>query len=81
MDKPKYYSTAQMLATDKYVKENYDIIRFKVRKGVKAKVKELAEQQGMSVQKFLITLIEKEAEEQQFSLVPDYKPLDDKTTT
>lgn len=60
-----------MLATDRYVRENLEIIRFKVRKGTKDRIKKLAEQQGMSVQRFIINLIEKEASAQNFSLDPE----------
>lgn len=60
--KKKYYSEVQMRATDRYVAANYDKIMFKVRKGKKDKIKQLAESQGMSMQAFIIAAIEKEAE-------------------
>ncbi|MDE6833868.1 MAG: hypothetical protein K2J39_06470 [Ruminococcus sp.] len=62
------YSEQQKIATDKYVAENFDRIQIKVRKGKKDKISLLAEQNGMSMAAFIISLIEAEAERQGFDL-------------
>ena len=62
------YSEQQKIATDKYVAENFDRIQIKVRKGKKDKISLLAEQNGMSMSAFIISLIETEAERQGFDL-------------
>jgi len=62
------YSEKQKIATDKYVAENFDRIQIKVRKGKKEKINLLAEQNGMSMSAFIISLIEAEAERQGFDL-------------
>lgn len=62
------YSEQQKIATDKYVAENFDRIQIKVRKGKKEKISLLAEQNGMSMSAFIISLIEAEAERQGFDL-------------
>lgn len=62
------YSEQQKIATDKYVAENFDRIQIKVRKGKKDKISLLAEQNGMSMSAFIISLIEAEAERQGFDL-------------
>lgn len=62
------YSEQQKIATDKYVAENFDRIQIKVRKGKKEKINLLAEQNGMSMSAFIISLIEAEAERQGFDL-------------
>lgn len=76
------YSEQQKIATDKYVAENFDRIQIKVRKGKKEKISLLAEQNGMSVSAFIISLIEAEAERQDFDLsvppTPSQMPKDKK---
>lgn len=61
----KGYSQSQNLATQKYIKENLEEIKFRVKKGEKQKYKDAAEQSGMSMAQFFITAanekIEREA--------------------
>ncbi len=77
------YSEKQKIATDKYVAENFDRIQIKVRKGKKEKINLLAEQNGMSMSAFIISLIEAEAERQGFDLsvppTPSQMPKDRQT--
>ena len=78
------YSEKQKIATDKYVAENFDRIQIKVRKGKKDKISMLAEQNGMSMSAFIISLIESEAERQGFDLsvppTPSQIPKNQQTT-
>ncbi len=64
----KYYSESSKRAADKHVAANYDKIIVKVTKGKREKIKELADSQGMSMQAFIISLIDKEAERLNFDL-------------
>lgn len=51
----KGYSQSQNLATQRYIKENLEEIKFRVKKGEKQKYKDAAEQIGMSMAQFFIT--------------------------
>lgn len=53
--KKSRYSEAQNKATQKYIKENLEEIKFRVKKGEKDKYKVAAEKAGMSMAKFFIT--------------------------
>lgn len=57
------YSKAQMAATNKYRTKAYDQINLTVKKGLKAIYKAHAEEQGMSLNAYIISLIEKDMEE------------------
>ena len=56
------YSEAQNKATQKYIKSNYDSIVVRVPKGKKEKYKHLAANQGKSLNKLIVDLLEKEIE-------------------
>ena len=56
-------SNAQKKATIKYMAENLEEVRFRVRKGKKAVVQQAAQNKGMSVAAYLIDLIEKDCGE------------------
>ena len=51
-EKKGRYTEAQNKATQKYIRENLEEIKFRVRKGEKDKYKEAAENAGMSMAKF-----------------------------
>ena len=53
------YTEAQKQASIKYLKENTDDIRIRVPKGKKDEYKQLAEQNGMSLNALIIELLEK----------------------
>ena len=54
------YSKAGQKATDKWVKENYDIIHVKLPKGEKDKIKAYAAAQGKSLNGLMKELIQNE---------------------
>lgn len=54
------YSEAHKRASIKYIKENYDEILIRVRKGRKEVYKAYAESQGKSLTQFIIEIIDKE---------------------
>lgn len=56
-------SNAQKKATIKYMAENLEEVRFRVPKGKKAVVQQVAQNKGMSVAAYLIDLIEKDCGE------------------
>ena len=51
-EKRSYYSEAQNRATQKYIKNNLEEIKFRVPKGEKGRYKEAAEKSGLSMAKF-----------------------------
>lgn len=54
-EKKSRYTEAQNKATQKYIKENLEEIKFRVKKGEKDKYKEAAEKAGLSMAKFFLT--------------------------
>lgn len=52
------YSEAQKKATMKYQKEKMEQLNIRMKKGVKEKYKEQAAKRGMSLQAYIISLIE-----------------------
>lgn len=66
--KKTYYNPSQKAATAKYNAKAYDEIKFRVKKGVKPLLKELAETQDMSLNEFILTAVEKAADEAHFDL-------------
>ena len=52
--KKRQYTEAQNKATQKYIKENLEEIRFRVKKGEKDKYKLAADKAGLSMAKFFI---------------------------
>lgn len=57
------YSEAQKNATLKYRDKAYDRIEFNVKKGNKETYKEQAAKRGMSLQAYIISLIEKDMQQ------------------
>lgn len=55
---------AQKKATIKYMKDNLEEIRFRVRKGKKEQYRAQAAKNGMSLSAYIIHLLEKEAPEE-----------------
>lgn len=55
---------AQKKATIKYMKDNLEEIRFRVRKGKKEQYRDQAARNGMSLSAYIIHLLEKEAPEE-----------------
>ena len=53
---------------NKYNAKAYDEIKFRVKKGVKPLLKELAASQDMSLNEFILTAVEKAANEANFDL-------------
>lgn len=60
--KKSYYSEAQKRATSKYMKENLEDIKFRVKNGEKAKYKAAAADAGLSMAQFFITAAEEKIE-------------------
>lgn len=56
-EKKSHYTPAQKKAAEKYLKESVEDIRIRVPKGKKAIVKAHAEQQGESMNQFVIRAI------------------------
>lgn len=54
------YNESAKKATMKYMAENLEEIRFRVRKGKKDEYQKRAEQKGMSLRAYIIDLIEKD---------------------
>lgn len=54
-EKKSRYTEAQNRATQKYIRENLEEIKFRVRKGEKDRYKVAAEKAGMSMAKFFLT--------------------------
>lgn len=59
------YTQAQNKATQKYVKKAYDRITLRVKKGNQEKIKTYAESKGMSLNGYIVDLIEKDMVENQ----------------
>lgn len=62
------YDEKQKEATIKYLENNFDRIQFRVRKGKKAKIQELAKSMGLSVNALLENLIDEIAAIQGFDM-------------
>ncbi len=54
-EKKSRYTEAQNKATQKYIRENLEEIKFRVKKGEKEKYKLAAESAGLSMAKFFIS--------------------------
>ena len=59
-EKKTRYTEAQKKSADKYLKEKVEDIRIRVPKGEKQLIKDYAEKQGKSLNKFIVDLIYKE---------------------
>lgn len=57
-------SEAQKKATSKYISKAYDQISLRITKGKREEYKKYAENQGKSLNAFIIELIEKEIEDE-----------------
>ena len=55
-------SKAQQKAVGKYEKENYDKVLLRLQKGSRDKIKAHAQQKGMSLNTYIVDLIEKDME-------------------
>lgn len=55
-----YYSDATRKAVNKYNKKAYSVITLRVKKGEEVRVKERAEALGLSVNKYISELIDKD---------------------
>ena len=53
-------SKAQQKAVGKYEKENYDKVLLRLQKGSRDKIKAHAQQKGMSLNAYIVDLIEKD---------------------
>lgn len=54
------YSKAQNIATQKYIKNNYDEIKIRVPKGKKSFYQQIAAQAGLSLNAYIVSLLEQE---------------------
>ena len=52
------YTEAQKRATAKYMKTNYEDIKIRVKKGERERYKNIAESKGLSLNQYVIGLIE-----------------------
>lgn len=57
-EKKGYYSQAQNKATQKYIKENLEEVKFRVKKGEKQRYKDAAASAGVSMAQFFIDAAE-----------------------
>lgn len=56
------YSKASQKAVDKYIKNNYDSYTIRFKRGDKEKIKARAESLNMSLNAYIVALIEKDME-------------------
>lgn len=63
--KKSRYTEAQNRATQKYIKDNLEEIRFRVKKGEKDRYKIAAEKTGLSLAKFFLTAADEKIERDQ----------------
>jgi len=61
-EKKSRYSQSQNIATQKYIKNNLEEIKFRVRKGEKARYKAAAENAGTSMAQFAINSMNEKIE-------------------
>lgn len=61
-EKKRRYTQSQNIATQKYIKNNLEEIKFRVRKGEKAKYKTAAENAGVSMTQFAISSMNEKIE-------------------
>ena len=62
MEKPKYYDEKSKARTMKYMKENRDHLTVWVQKGDKDRYKQQAESKGLSLNAYIIKLLEEDKE-------------------
>lgn len=62
MDKPKYYDEKSKARTMRYMKENRDRLTVWVQKGDKERYKQQAESRGMSLNAYIVKLLEEDKE-------------------
>ena len=67
-EKKSRYTEAQNRATQKYIRENLEEIKFRVKKGDKDKYKSAAENAGLSMAKFFLSAADEKIERD--SLIP-----------
>ena len=61
------YTDAQNRATQKYIRENLEEVRFRVKKGEKAVLQNAAKQAGQSMAQYIIQAVNERAGEQLLS--------------
>lgn len=59
------YNEAAKKATRKYIEKNYDRFNMQMKKGLKEKYRNHAQKKGMSLNAYIIYLLEKDMEETQ----------------
>ena len=70
MDKKKRaYSAAQNKATQKYLKENLEIVSFRVKKGKRAAYNELAKKRKMSLSGLLENYLDNECKKENIPII------------
>jgi predicted HicB family RNase H-like nuclease len=62
MEKPKYYDEKSKARTMKYMKENRDRLTVWVQKGDRDRYKQQAESKGLSLNAYIIKLLEEDKE-------------------
>ena len=65
------YTEAQKNATVKYMKENLEIVSFRVKKGKRKAYKELATKKNVSLSSILEEYLDKECEKENIEIVLD----------
>ena len=55
------YTEAQNRATQKYIKENLEEVRFRVKKGERANLQEVAKEAGVSMAQYVIQAVNEKA--------------------
>ena len=65
----KVYTQAQNRATQKYIKENLEIVSFRVRKGKRKAYNDLAAKRGLSLSNMLETYLDGECEKENIPIV------------
>jgi hypothetical protein len=66
-EKKSRYTEAQNKATQKYIKENLEEIKFRVKKGEKDRYKAAAEKAGLSMAKFFVSAANEKIERDNLS--------------
>ena len=57
VEKPKYYNEARNKAAQKYIAANLEEVRFRVKKGEKARIQDAAARAGQSMAQYIIQAI------------------------
>ena len=68
------YTQAQNRATQKFIKENLEEIRFRIKKGERALVKQIANEAGQSLTQYIVQAINERAGRQIITPTSQGKP-------